>query len=48
MLGTTGSVDPEENRKVFVAGLLHDIGKLGVPRALLERKAPSIMTSLRR
>ena len=40
MLGTTGSVDPEENRKVFVAGLLHDIGKLGVPRALLEKEGP--------
>lgn len=40
MLGRWVGLGAEEGQKLFVAGLLHDIGKLGVPLSILEKPGP--------
>jgi HD-GYP domain-containing protein (c-di-GMP phosphodiesterase class II) len=39
-IGSVLRLAPPERNRVALAGLLHDIGKLGLPRALLDLPAP--------
>jgi HD-GYP domain-containing protein (c-di-GMP phosphodiesterase class II) len=39
-IGSALRLTPPERNRVVLAGLLHDIGKLGLPRALLDSTAP--------